>query len=412
MSFFEAPLTFSNTTLPTGIQEAVEAQVKAQIQHRRDLVLLVKDCGRALMPFAHAEGSQLLDENIASARDLCEAVERCLLHGMHLRAFHGAVPLWGLLERMEGRSSSKALRDSVQAVVFVSDLRTPLAKARGWVRHVLNQGLLDDCLAALAQAEPKLLEAFYEADAILRSQQDLAMLLAVSRSLRVLPFRLNVGDPALHRVPGWLELQMAAPSLVAPCREATDRTGAEAKGKLLRKAAGGSLFSSLEAGLGRMLESFDSATALASRLMDPQAPPFDINGRRSFFGSSLEDLVLDEGRCVHAKLDPALGLPTQAHRMLSLLHERAATPGLFRVQPSPSAVLALRLIVEAEQQIPDGADAHAVATLLLQWLEQLPEPLLGTEHFSALQACQDLESDVDRVRNCSLLVQEAPWYCL
>lgn len=129
-----------------------------------------------------------------------------------------------------------------------------------------------------------------------------------------------------------------------------------------------------------------------------------------FFGSTLKELVLDERRTPHAYLNPLLGVPTQAARMISFIAARANTPDLFR-RPVPTQVLgALRREVEDEHDIPPGTDVAAVALLLMQWLNQLPEPLLGYEHYSALLACCELEDEAHRARNMSLLVQEASWY--
>jgi hypothetical protein len=129
-----------------------------------------------------------------------------------------------------------------------------------------------------------------------------------------------------------------------------------------------------------------------------------------FFGSTLKELVLDERRTSHAYLNPLLGVPNQAARMIAFISARASTPDLFR-RPVPTQVLgALRREVEEEREIPHATDVAAVALLLMQWLNQLPEPLLGYEHYDALLACCELEDEAHRARNMALLVQEASWY--
>ena len=48
---------------------------------------------------------------------------------------------------------------------------------------------------------------------------------------------------------------------------------------------------------------------------------------------------------------------------------------------------------------------------MLQWLNDLPEPLLGYNHYHAIHAtCLEVEEESHRVRNLTLLVQETPWY--
>jgi RUN domain len=114
-----------------------------------------------------------LNETLPAAVELCTVIEICLLHGIKLKEFHGVVPLWGLLERLETMQSSvsintapsnaqsvqssaaaspsvtnsgsagapsgaQVLWQAVGAVARMSSLRTPLARARGWIRQVLN----------------------------------------------------------------------------------------------------------------------------------------------------------------------------------------------------------------------------------------------------------------------------------
>ena len=98
--------------------------------------------------------------------------------------FKGIVPLWGLLERLEGASACKTtppsiqipLRNSVGAVASMHNLRTPLAKARGWIRQVLNAKQLDTCLQAIlfnsSVDSNKLLNYFYYNHAIFHNTED------------------------------------------------------------------------------------------------------------------------------------------------------------------------------------------------------------------------------------------------
>ena len=59
----------------------------------------------------------------------------CLLVGIRVRSFHGTIPLWGMLERLEASlpvhgTSRAPLRAGVLAASACHSLRTPLAKAR------------------------------------------------------------------------------------------------------------------------------------------------------------------------------------------------------------------------------------------------------------------------------------------
>ena len=130
-----------------------------------------------------------------------------------------------------------------------------------------------------------------------------------------------------------------------------------------------------------------------------------------FFGSSLRDLVLDERRTMTACMDPRLGIPTQAVKLLALLHDNINTVGLFRNKGNEREISKLRTLLEHEHAIPPGMDIHSIAQCFLQWLYELPEPLLGYEHFDAtIASAESVETDKDRIRNLSIIVQDAPWY--
>jgi len=106
----------------------------------------------------------------------------------------------------------------------------------------------------------------------------------------------------------------------------------------------------------------------------------------------------------------------------------------------------LQAVLEAGETIPVATDPHVVVQCLLQWLYELDgkgrrgwslsmtcndregkgrevcdllpvacncnraEPLLGYEHYEAIQSCMDLDEERDCARNLSLLVQQAPWW--
>ncbi len=111
--------------------------------------------------------------------------------------------------------------------------------------------------------------------------------------------------------------------------------------------------------------------------------------RLPLFNTPLQHLILDEKRCSVCHMDCRLGVPTMVLAMLSYLSTHLDTPGLFRQRVSPDALAFLRRCLEREEGIPAciGTVAntplltHTVAQTLLQWLYELPEPLLGCEHY-------------------------------
>ena len=104
-----------------------------------------------------------------------------------------------------------------------------------------------------------------------------------------------------------------------------------------------------------------------------------------FFGSHLQDLILDERRCAHAKIEPRVGAPTQALHLIKTLQQFLDTPGIFRRKITLASMKDLRRSLEAESSVPSGTELHVVAGCFLQWLYELPEPLFGFELFDAFQ---------------------------
>ena len=177
------------------------------------------------------------------------------------------------------------------------------------------------------------------------------------------------------------------------------------------------------------------------------------------FGTPLRDLILNEKRCGVCNIDPQLGIPSMIIAMINFLTENIATPGLFKTSINIKKYYKLRNDFENERGVPNIISKnivnndcsssnnnnnnnnsgnnnnnnsgnsnnnnnnsnndnneeyiemiHLVAYSLLSWLSELPEPLLGTTHYSAIEACLDVDQEDARIRNLSLLILEAPWY--
>jgi hypothetical protein len=128
------------------------------------------------------------------------------------------------------------------------------------------------------------------------------------------------------------------------------------------------------------------------------------------FGSHLKDLLLDERRCQYGLLNPELGIPNQILKLINFVHHSIQTPNLFRQRISAFQINELKKSLEMEQGIPQSCNIATVSFVLIQWLNQLPEPLLGFDHYSAILACSELEDPHHRIRNLSLLILETQWY--
>jgi hypothetical protein len=145
---------------------------------------------------------------------------------------------------------------------------------------------------------------------------------------------------------------------------------------------------------------------------DPAGSTVMVRRLVPFFSSSIRELLLDEGRSPMALICPEIGLPRQVQLMLTLLSQQLSTPGLFRQRLPIAQVEDIRRNLEAEKLSPNiqSVNVHLLSFTLIKWLGELPEPLLGYEHYAALLACQEIEDKQDRVRNLTILVREMPWY--
>ena len=183
-----------------------------------------------------------------------------------------------------------------------------------------------------------------------------------------------------------------------------------------------SIYHLVEHGIEGIADAVESVSAsyLPPGKADPEGSSFDILGatigsggmppKTKLFGTSLLTLLCDDHRCSMARLDARIGLPNQIEHMLNILHYSIDVPDLFRRRGSKEEMEMLREALEEERLVPAGTRVHAVAHCLLQWLYELPEPLLGYERFDAFRAVMGIDSEVDRIRNLSLMVDEVEWW--
>ena len=161
--------------------------------------------------------------------------------------------------------------------------------------------------------EPTLFNLFYTPEAILANSDNVMVLMAVLRSLKVLPFALTVDDPTLNNTPDWLLAVMAAtavgegprlgPRLAAgsplspthpssigyprtPTNTPTPTTTANtpprsttlttSSSSSTRGGLFGSLMSTLERGLNGVLEKVDAFANRVLPLIHPNTPYYTL----------------------------------------------------------------------------------------------------------------------------------------
>lgn len=248
------------------------------------------------------------------------------------------------------------------------------------------------------------------------------------RSLKAFTFALTVDDASLNDLPLHLT-RLVSLQTSPPAGTGNGRSGQPAPARRASNSSGGFAFDSF---LKSFELGFDSFVSQVDQLMSttiviPESITNPLKEAASslnndgdqyvarkpsvFFKSSLKTLLCDEFRCTHAYLDAALGIPTQAIKMLHFISTHANAPQLFRHRPAAHAVEDFKRLVENEANtFAPTTDVNVVAFVLLQWLTQLPEPLLGYDHYYAILACQELEDTSERIRNLAILINDTPWY--
>ena len=264
--------------------------------------------------------------------------------------------------------------------------------------------------------------------------------IAIVRSIKILPFNLSVEDKSLNDIPlhisRYLQQQMTtqqtqersrSTSTVTPTTTNSNsgtNTNTNSTGSSM--SAFDSFLRTFEQGLDKFVHQVDNIIATTKLIPDVlnDTTPMTANAtsmpaiagnsglrkRVPFFGSSLKDLLLDETRCAHTNLNPALGIPTQALKLIAFVTNHCHSPNLFRQRASITAVEELRKIIELDKSFPTNLDISAASFVLIHWLNQLPEPLLGYDHYQAIIACQELEDNSHKIRNLINLIREIPWY--
>jgi len=172
--------------------------------------------------------------------------------------------------------------------------------------------------------------------------------LAVLRASLVLRFGLNASDPGLNEPPEWYlnELKLRRAEAVRAGHE--NRSGADPASFSRR----GSVLGSAMAMVRGNLRAFT-------------LPPL--------FGSPLWVLLSTPSRCLSARADPELGVPTQVMHLVTYLEERdhLLTPDLFVCRGAPVECRLLRDAMEAERAdvlLSTGeAGPLAAAGVLLEW---------------------------------------------
>lgn len=337
---------------------------------------------------------------------------------------------------------------AARAASALSSVRSDEGKARAFLRQALNTHVLSAAMSmVLGEGNLDLLASYYSEVALFRQRDDVKVFLGLLSSLDALPFAFLIDDARLDEPPDAMPFSSSSsssarpsagnavgkrkepPKLIDPedmvlgrvrlCQE--DEETAMLAEKLVAhhelrpafdSARGGNLLSdTLKLAVhSRKLD--DAATAVL-RFLELGYPEYDV------FGTELVEVLCNPFLSGMARFEPALGLPDVVEACFCYLYAHLDAPGMFQVHLDASHVMELRDSVEElggfHKDMMNSLDAHEVAALLLQYLWELPDPLLTSERLDNFLACVDQQSndmsDSDRRALLKMLVDDLPWYC-
>ena len=126
------------------------------------------------------------------------------------------------------------------------------------------------------------------------------------------------------------------------------------------------------------------------------------------FGTCLSIITRDPRHCAHATLEPRLSVPDVLGQTIRTMNGALASPGLFRRRASEADLILLRQSFEAAGALPAYTNVYAAASLLVLWLDSLPDGLLGHAHFDAFVAISTIDDVGAQVRNLQCILGELP----
>lgn len=336
----------------------------------------------------------------------------------------------------------RGLLAAVRAASALTSVRSDEGKARAFVRQALNTHVLQPAMSmVLAETNLDLLASYYDDGALFRHRDDVKVFLTLLDGLDRLAFAFLIDDPRLDAPPETMPFaterprpmqvqrmpKRRAPKLIEPedmvsgrvvlCQE-DDETALLAE-KLVAHHELRAAFDSTQGGnpLSQVLQRaavsrrVDDAATAVLRFLELGYPEYDV------FATELVEVVCNPFLCGMARFEPALGLPDVVEACFCFLYEHVDTPGLFQAHLDASHVLELRDTVEelGGYHKNMALDAHEVAALLLQYLWELPDPVLTAERLDNWLACGDDSGETmdqdERVTLLRVLANDLPWYC-
>ncbi|RLN90975.1 hypothetical protein BBJ28_00006427 [Nothophytophthora sp. Chile5] len=334
----------------------------------------------------------------------------------------------------------RGLLGAVRSANSLTNVRSDEGKTRAFVRQALNTHVLQSSLSmVLSETNLDLLASYYTEFALFRQRDEVKMFLNLLSGLDVLPFAFLIDDPRLDQAPEALpfsrplprpkarKIKKQAPKLIDPedmvggrvrlC-QTDDETELLAE-KLVShhelrlafntKKGGNPLSETLRQ--AAQTQKMEDAAMAVLRFLELGYPEYDV------FGSDLLDVLCNPFLSGMARFETALGLPDVVEACFCYLYEHIDSPGLFQAHLQADHVMELRDAVEELGGFHRkmAVDPHEVVALLLQYLWELPDPLLTEERLDRFLACAGRPGSGMTDDECktllTVLVNDLPWFC-
>ncbi|RLO09310.1 hypothetical protein DYB28_000961, partial [Aphanomyces astaci] len=338
------------------------------------------------------QGKRPLEEEDIGMHDLLWSIQGCLQHG--LREDLTACPSAWLLVHFIKTTLTEPSNPIGQAIDEASkESSTDAGRIRYWIRHALNQSLVEPTLAlALLASNEQFLRATYDDNALLRCQEGTTIMTQLLSYLKELAFNVHVSDREFPR--RRTSLPTLSGGLLPPPTSASP----------LPESRVDVVFEHIDSFVNDVAAQADEFLTTRARSLSDREKPW-----QHAFDVELSFLVKNPYHTRYAFIHPHLAVPNFLVECLAFLKMHAATPRLFRTTVSQVYVAPVKDYIESHGKMPpSGVDPHVASAVLLDFLRHLPEPLVTSDKFDAFVASSRMANEADGVRNLTCLVADLP----
>ncbi|CAI5740230.1 unnamed protein product [Hyaloperonospora brassicae] len=364
------------------------------------------------------EQRQPLTERELCVAELCTALEECLVMGIKPRGDGQQPSWWHVLYASTLIVDEPTLVQSVVSAAFLSE--TDVGRARCWLKIALNNHTIESSIMMIFSMPCEhLIRENYDEKSLVRCSEGLGVFLELIIALREVHFAIEVsGEP--FQLPGTLDLLDPVPGPEGASEDLivsiTDADIAAAVGALPSKA--GSLPETEPA----FTDDKDGRSKTQGALMVMKKeqgkgvqslshPLEDTDPWHHVFGVSLASLTGNPYHSRYALIDPLLALPNVVDDCVAIVRRKPDTPRLLRATVLSIHLNQLREIVETRGSVPQDLDPQCASALLLDFLKNLPDPLLTDDKYDAFVAAGKLHDEDASVHDITRLVNGLPVHC-